>query len=356
MQVACESYDPDALLQKWDSGFITMGSSLFAFGGTEDRAISRGLGQGGSTDWAYPITGCMPTAQPVPTAASRDSRQHVMSVSFPKWTGVKDQHFAFASSDVRDSFMRALQAAVARAAADDNARAAAVFIRGVRGSGSSGNGLYRPTSEMHEYRVLYVKEGDDNWWLEHFGGKWMLKQKEHKGTSLSWAVVAGGCALEDCGSRVWEFAFDKSSPSFVEDRNIRIAFGGEALVAAEAKSTMVRFSICVHHLLCNVCTVCRSRASATIPMRYSRNGTAGLSRWAAACLRLAAPKTKPSTEASGYRVVQLKHTRPCPSQAACLLQLHVIQGSTLCLYHSPNGLVSKISTLHLHLQMYATHS
>ena len=85
----------------------------------------------------------------------------------------------------------------------------------------------------------------------------------------------------------------------------------EAKAAAEvkaAKAAMVRFSICVFDtciISCVTCApcVCRSRASATIPMGYSRVGTAGLSRWAAACLRMAAPKIKPSTEASGYRMV-----------------------------------------------------
>jgi len=47
---------------------------------------------------------------------------------------------------------------------------------------------------MNDYRVLYVKEGDDGWWLEHCGGKWQLKQKEHKGKDLAWATVVGGCA------------------------------------------------------------------------------------------------------------------------------------------------------------------
>jgi hypothetical protein len=91
----------------------------------------------------------------------------------------------------------------ARAAADDNARATVVFISGVRGCGFNGNGLYRRTSEMNDYRVLYVKEGDDGWWLEHCRGQWQLKQKEHKGKDLSWAKVVGECALEACGSRVW---------------------------------------------------------------------------------------------------------------------------------------------------------
>ena len=81
---------------------------------------------------------------------------------------------------------------------------------------------------MNEYRVLYVKEGDDGWWLEHCGGRWQLKQKEHKGTGLHWAAVVGECALEACGSRVWRVAVNKDTP-FADDQGIKIAVGDDAL-------------------------------------------------------------------------------------------------------------------------------
>ncbi len=103
---------------------------------------------------------------------------------------------------------------------------------------------------MNEYRVLYVKEGDDGWWLEHRRGKWQLKQKEHKGTDLSWAKVVGECALEACGSRVWQVALDKDTP-WADDEGIKIAVGGaaEAKAAAEA---MVRNSSLLHYPSANV--------------------------------------------------------------------------------------------------------
>ncbi len=81
---------------------------------------------------------------------------------------------------------------------------------------------------MNDYRVLYVKEGDDGWWLEHCGGKWQLKQKEHKGKDLAWATVVGGCALEACGSRVWRVSVSKGAP-WEDDEDIKIAVGGDAL-------------------------------------------------------------------------------------------------------------------------------
>jgi len=81
---------------------------------------------------------------------------------------------------------------------------------------------------------------------------------------------------------------------------------------AAAAAAVVRFWT-LRHLQCllfNVLIAFRLRASATIPMHYSRNGTADLSRWVAAFWLMAAPKTKPSAELSVYAA------RACPSLAA----------------------------------------
>jgi hypothetical protein len=94
-------------LKHWDNGFITMSGSFMAYGKTGDKAINRALdgGRPHFVDKAMSIAGC------VCTAVARDSRPHVMSVSFPATPGVPEQCFAFATSAARDSFMRALPAA-----------------------------------------------------------------------------------------------------------------------------------------------------------------------------------------------------------------------------------------------------
>ena len=92
------------------------------------------------------------------------------------------------------------------------------------------------------------------------------------------------------------------------------------------------------HLSSDACACSRSRASATTPKRYSRNGTQSQSRCPAASWRTAAPKRKPSAERSG-EAVQPMELQPCPSLAACALQLLATAGRTSCLYRSPRRLV-----------------
>jgi hypothetical protein len=77
-----------------------------AYGSTEEKAASRALGRGSSAE-AHTV---MPTAGCVCTAAAHDGKPHAMFVSFPAMPGVPEQCFAFATSAVRDSFMRAVQA------------------------------------------------------------------------------------------------------------------------------------------------------------------------------------------------------------------------------------------------------
>ena len=107
-----------------------------------------------------------------------------------------------------------------------------VFVSGVRGSGSKGNGLYRGAPEVRDGRGRYVKEDDDDWWLEYGATKkiWQLKQKEHKGEDLSWAAVTSNSALHECGSLVWRGSFGKDA-GWTDDPDIKIAVGAEALEA-----------------------------------------------------------------------------------------------------------------------------
>jgi hypothetical protein len=107
-----------------------------------------------------------------------------------------------------------------------------VFVSGVRGSGSKGNGLYRGAPEVQDGRGRYVKEDDDDWWLEYWAPSniWQLKQKEHKGKDLSWATVTSDSALHECGSLVWRVSVEKDA-AWTDDPGIKIAVGAEALEA-----------------------------------------------------------------------------------------------------------------------------
>ena len=103
-------------------------------------------------------------------------------------------------------------------------------MSGVRGSGSKGNGLYRRAPEVIHGRCRYVKEDDDDWWLEYWAPlkMWQLKQKEHKGKNLGWAIVTSDSALHECGPLVWRVAVAKD---WTDDPDIKIAVGAEALEA-----------------------------------------------------------------------------------------------------------------------------
>ena len=109
-----------------------------------------------------------------------------------------------------------------------------VFVSGVRGSGSKGNGLYMGAPEVQDGRGRYVKEDDDDWWLEYWAPskKWQLKQKEHKGKNVGWAMVTSDSALHKCGSLVWSVSVEKGA-AWTDDPGIKIAVGAEALALAK---------------------------------------------------------------------------------------------------------------------------
>jgi hypothetical protein len=103
-------------------------------------------------------------------------------------------------------------AAVTRAVADDNARAATVLVSGATGGWAWAiNGLFTPTQEKGlDGRVVYGKCGDGSICIEHYAVKWQVKRVSHKGTDGSIAYVTGGCALEACTSRVWSVGIGKT--------------------------------------------------------------------------------------------------------------------------------------------------
>ena len=100
-----------------------MGSSLLAFGSTEEKTVSRAVGNRDDSATAahkiLPIAGC------VSAAVAHDGKMHVMSVSFPSTPGLPAQYFSFRTPSARDAFMRALQAKSAALAAKSLTAAAA---------------------------------------------------------------------------------------------------------------------------------------------------------------------------------------------------------------------------------------
>ena len=118
-------------------------------------------------------------------------------------------------------------AAEARAVADGNARAGPVFISGATGPhAASINGFYVVTEEKSlDGRLVLSKHGDPNVCIEHRGGQWQVKPVSSKGKDAGNAFVAGGCALEDCTSRVWRVSNGKV---WDDQPSVKMATGREA--------------------------------------------------------------------------------------------------------------------------------
>ena len=128
-------------------------------------------------------------------------------------------------------------AAVARAVADDNAKASAVFFSGTTCSFASYiNGLFEPTEEKSsDGRVVYKKRENDNVIIEHYqggqwgeGGIWQIKHISNKGKNIVFAEVRGGCALEACVDRVWG------------EKDLKMSTGAEAEAQASSLDARAR--------------------------------------------------------------------------------------------------------------------
>jgi hypothetical protein len=116
-------------------------------------------------------------------------------------------------------------AAVARAIADENARAAAVFIVGATGPYAEVvNGFFEPKREENglDGRVIYMKRGDDGVRIEHFQGNW---QVAFVGRNCR-ALVSGLCALESCVSRVWRVLDEEDG--YADQPSVKMLIGVEA--------------------------------------------------------------------------------------------------------------------------------
>jgi hypothetical protein len=103
---------------------------------------------------------------------------------------------------------------------------AVVFISGATGPRAAAiNGPYDGTAEISGGYAVYSKRGDSSICVEHSGGDWEVKDVSCKGTNACMAFVAGGCAFEDCASRVWKVGNGKG---FDDQSSVKMATGREA--------------------------------------------------------------------------------------------------------------------------------
>jgi len=104
---------------------------------------------------------------------------------------------------------------------------AVVFISGATGPFAAGiNGPYDRTAEISGGYAVYSKRGDPSMCVEHRAGHWEVKFVSNKGKAGCRACVAGGCALEDCASRVWRDSNGKGS--YDDQPSLKMATGREA--------------------------------------------------------------------------------------------------------------------------------
>jgi hypothetical protein len=118
----------------------------------------------------------------------------------------------------------------------DNSKAADIFISGVTGRHSVVNGLYSPTQETgQDGRVLYRKSGEcgeEALCIEHDEDCWEVKYGRDV---YSRAFVRGGCALEECYSRLWR-VYD--GENHVDQPGVKFVTGDEAKSMASSHSTL----------------------------------------------------------------------------------------------------------------------
>ncbi len=133
--------------------------------------------------------------------------------------------------------MQAKAAAEAAAAIrKDNAKATDIFISGVKGRHSVVNGLYLPTQETgQDGLVFYRKSGDGALGIEHFEGRWRVKNQSDTGSVACFAYVEGGCALGDCRSRIWKVS---NGEGFVDQPSVQMVTGEEAKSQASGGSVL----------------------------------------------------------------------------------------------------------------------
>ncbi len=108
LQVACDRFDRKAVLLKWDAGFITLGFGVLAHDSTREKTIARAIEENMTADDAskcLKIQGCSPRA-----VDEHEGRGNVMEVSFAPALSIPACFFAFETAEIRDEFMKGLQA------------------------------------------------------------------------------------------------------------------------------------------------------------------------------------------------------------------------------------------------------
>ena len=129
--------------------------------------------------------------------------------------------------------------AVARAVAEENARAAPVYISGATGPKAEFiNGYFLPTEEKGlDGRVMYSKRGDGSMCIEHLRGQWQIKPVSSKGTAACYASVAGGCPFENCTSRLWNVLIENKSTNQL---NMKMSTGADAELQVSGAAACAR--------------------------------------------------------------------------------------------------------------------
>jgi hypothetical protein len=74
--------------------------------------------------------------------------------------------------------------------------------------------------------------------IEHFEGRWRIKDESEIGSGACRAYVEGGCALEDCRSPRWKVV--NCFGDFVDEPSVRMAIGDEAKSQAIGRSVLAR--------------------------------------------------------------------------------------------------------------------
>ncbi len=102
-------------------------------------------------------------------------------------------------------------------------------------SGTSGghdlNGFWEPDATLQRRggRVVYVKANNSKLCIEHYGGHWVLKWRKNIGQAHCLAHVEGGCALEDCSSRLWHLLLSHGSSVQFNDEKVKMRTGEKAM-------------------------------------------------------------------------------------------------------------------------------
>ncbi len=121
-----------------------------------------------------------------------------------------------------------MQAAeLAAAVAADNSRAEAIFFSGATGKFSVFvNGIFDPTGEKGlDGRILYQNRFDPTTVIQHFRGRWQIKDRSVIGKNNRFAEVSGLCPFEACKSKEWEVG---NGGAFENQPGVKMVTGAEA--------------------------------------------------------------------------------------------------------------------------------